>query len=73
MFIDDLNMPQPNAYGSQLPLEVLREFLDYNGFYDTKQLRWKEVFNVTLLAACGVSSNSHRKPSSRLIQKFRYF
>ncbi|CDI82515.1 hypothetical protein EPH_0040020 [Eimeria praecox] len=33
-FVDDLNMPKPDEFGSQPPLELLRHFLDYGCWYE---------------------------------------
>ena len=71
LFVDDLNMPQPDKYHSQPPLELLRQFLDCRGFYDSNKLQWKEVHDVTLLAACGPPGGGRSSINDRLLRHFR--
>ena len=42
-FIDDLNMPKLDTYGSQPPIELLRQYQDFGGFYDRDVLFWREI------------------------------
>lgn len=34
IFIDDLNMPRKDKFGSQPALEIIRQWIDYEGWYD---------------------------------------
>lgn len=65
-------MPQPDPYQSQPPLELLRQFLDSRGFYDSKKLQWKEVHDVTLLAACAPPGGGRSTINDRLLRHFGY-
>eukprot|EP00079_Xenopus_tropicalis_P035681 XP_017949452.1 PREDICTED: dynein heavy chain 14, axonemal [Xenopus tropicalis] len=73
VFIDDLNMPVPEQYGAQPPLEFLRQFLDLGGFYDTQTLTWKNVQDLALLAACAPPGGGRNEISPRLLKHFCLF
>lgn len=37
-YIDDLNMPYVDKYGTQSPISLLRQMIDYKIVYDREQL-----------------------------------
>ena len=43
ILIDDLNMPKLDTYGSQPPIELLRQYQDFGGLYDRETMHWKEI------------------------------
>lgn len=47
-FIDDLNMPALETYGAQPPIELLRQWMDHQGWYDRKQIGMIQVLCLTL-------------------------
>ncbi|KAI8733815.1 dynein heavy chain 6, axonemal [Biomphalaria glabrata] len=66
IFIDDLNMPKLDTYGSQSPIELLRQYLDFDGLYDRETMTWKEIQDVTLAAACSPPGGGRNPVSPRL-------
>lgn len=54
MFVDDLNMPRVDTYGTQQPIALLKLFLERKGLYDRgKELSWKNMKDVQV-GWCGV-------------------
>jgi dynein heavy chain len=51
VFVDDLNMPVKEKYGAQPPIEILRQFMDHNGWFDRKALSWRSLVDIQFLAA----------------------
>ncbi|PNI31621.1 DNAH14 isoform 16, partial [Pan troglodytes] len=52
IFIDDINMPVSDTYGAQPPLELIRQLLDLGGVYDTEKNTWKNIQDLSIVAAC---------------------
>lgn len=65
IFVDDLNMPKPEAYGAQPPIELLRQLLDYGGWYQGDNL-FREVVDTTLVAAMGPTGGGRYPITQRL-------
>lgn len=57
-FADDLNMPNPDKYGTQSAISLLRQHIDYGYWYDRVKMTQKEVTNVQYLAAMNPKAGS---------------
>ena len=54
VFIDDLNMPKVDTYGTQQPIALLKLLLEKGGMYDRgKDLNWKKYQDLVFIAAMG--------------------
>jgi len=69
-FIDDVNMPQLDRYGSQPPCELLRQTIDSGGFYDTKKLIFKQIKDTKFVCACAPPSGGRSPVTPRLFRHF---
>ena len=69
-FIDDLNMPKVDLFGSQPPLELVRQWMDYTGWFDRTKQTFKEVHEMKVIAAMGPPSGARAVISRRLQSHF---
>ena len=54
VFMDDMNMPQVDEYGTQQPIALLKLLLERGGMYDRgKELIWKNFRDIGFVAAMG--------------------
>ena len=70
LFLDDVNVVQPNRFGVQPPLEVVRQLVDARGLHDTSKLAWKEISGVTPVVGCGSFAGKARSFSPRFLRHF---
>ncbi|CAH8605754.1 unnamed protein product [Dicrocoelium dendriticum] len=69
-FMDDFNMPAKDPFGSQPPLELVRQWLDYEFWYDRSKQTIRRVTMMDLLAAMGPPGGGRTVISRRLQSRF---
>jgi dynein heavy chain len=72
IFVDDLAMPQPEKYGAQPPIELLRQWMDYKGWYDIDdpERSYRRLEGVRFLGAMGPPAGGRPSISARYIRHF---
>ena len=74
VFVDDMNMPQVDIYGTQQPVALLKLLLDKGGMYDRgKDLGWKYIRDIGYVAAMGKPGGGRNQVDSRFISLFSVF
>lgn len=51
-FLDDLNMPFAEHYGTQTALALLRQYMDYSAWYDRQDLTMKKTIQDVQIMSC---------------------
>uniref|UniRef100_A0A4W2CP28 AAA+ ATPase domain-containing protein n=1 Tax=Bos indicus x Bos taurus TaxID=30522 RepID=A0A4W2CP28_BOBOX len=69
-FMDDLNMPAKDTFGSQPPLELIRLWIDYGFWYDRTKQTIKYIRDMFLMAAMGPPGGGRTVISPRLQSRF---
>ncbi|XP_071580099.1 dynein axonemal heavy chain 2 [Temnothorax nylanderi] len=68
--MDDFNMPMKDKYGSQPPLELIRQWIDYGFWYDRQKQMRKYIEKIQLIAAMGPPGGGRNVITNRLVTKF---
>ena len=69
-FIDDLNMPLKDTFGSQPPLEFIKHYMDYGFAYDRAKQGVKNLNDILLAGAMGPPGGGRNALSPRIQARF---
>ncbi|XP_055909296.1 LOW QUALITY PROTEIN: dynein axonemal heavy chain 10 [Eupeodes corollae] len=73
-FIDDMNMPKVDEYGTQQPIALLKLLFEFGGMFDRgKDLNWKKFKDLTFYAAMGYPGGGRNEVDPRFISMFSVF
>ncbi|CAM6123467.1 unnamed protein product [Calypogeia fissa] len=71
VYIDDLNMPKVDTYGTQQPIAMLKLFVERGGIYDRgKDLNWKNIKDVQFVGAMGRPGGARNPVDPRFISRY---
>ena len=74
VFMDDMNMPQVDTYGTQQPIALMKLLLERGGIYDrTKDLNYKILKDISYVAAMGKAGGGRNSTDPRFLTLFSVF
>jgi dynein heavy chain len=74
IFIDDLNMPKKETYGAQPPIEIIRQWMDHQGWYDRteKSKPFKKIEDIIFVSAMGPPGGGRSSLTQRLQRHYNF-
>lgn len=70
VFVDDINMPNKDDVDSQPPIELLRQLLDHQIWYDNKELFPMKLIEMQVIGAMRPPDGSSKAMTGRFIRHF---
>lgn len=72
VFIDDLNLPQKDQFEAQPPIELLRQWMDYGGWYEieSEDRKFKFITDISFIAAMTPSASGNQDINYRYLSHY---
>ena len=73
ILIDDLNMPMREKYFAQPPIELLRQWMDHDGWYERKPpCAFRTIQDMILVGCMGPPGGGRNPVSNRMLRHFNF-
>ncbi|CBH10362.1 dynein heavy chain, putative [Trypanosoma brucei gambiense DAL972] len=73
VFIDDINMPKVDLYGTQQPIAFLKLLIEHQSWYDRKDLLFKNVRDTQFVSAMAPPGGGRNALDPRFVSLFTVF
>ena len=68
-FIDDLNMCKADEFDIKCPLELLRQWMDYQGWYDNRDKNFVKIKNLQFCASVSLPEDGIRQSDKGVVDE----
>ena len=68
--LDNIGSVKPEIYGAQPPLEILRQFMDYGGWFSTSPVEFQNITGTSIIGTMGVPGGGRYGIPDRLLRHF---